>query len=130
MRVYNCAYCNRENKYRGVQYANKYCNNVCSSKHLTQLHKEKWYAGTLIRVERQTLRKYLSEDRGYKCEVCGISKWNNNPITLQVDHINGDAGNDSPSNVRLICPNCHSQSNTYSGRNKGNGRAARGLPLR
>jgi hypothetical protein len=71
----------------------------------------------------------LSEDRGYACECCGISEWNGKELTLQVDHIDGNPGDDSPNNVRLICPNCHSQTEFLGGRNKGNGRAARGLPL-
>jgi len=129
MRIYNCAYCGKENKYRGVQYANKYCNNKCSAAHMTAQHKAQWLSGVVKRYERDRLRIWLSEDRGYKCECCGISDWYGQPITLQVDHIDGNAGDDGPNNLRLICPNCHSQSDTFSGRNKGNGRAARGLPL-
>ena len=87
-------------------------------------------AGLLEKIERPTIRKYLAEERGYKCEVCSISDWEGKPITLQVDHINGDPSNDHPDNLRLICPNCHSQTDSFSGANKGSGRAARGLSLR
>lgn len=128
MKLYNCLYCGTENKC-SYQHNNMYCNNTCSGKHKSKLHKEKWYGKLLKRVDRPTLRRYLSEDRGYKCECCGISDWNGKEITLQVDHINGNSSDDSPSNVRLICPNCHSQTEFLGGRNKGNGRAARGLPL-
>ena len=130
IKTYNCLYCGKENKYKGVQYANKYCNNICSSAHSTAMHKDNWYNNLLEKIERNTIRKYLSEDRGYNCECCGISEWNGKAITLQVDHIDGDAGNNVPDNVRLICPNCHSQQSNWGARNKGNGRAARGLPLR
>jgi 5-methylcytosine-specific restriction endonuclease McrA len=78
---------------------------------------------------RNTLRKFIAENSGYKCNVCDISEWNNNPLTLQVNHIDGDASNNDPNNLELICPNCHTQTSTYGGKNKGNGRKARGLPL-
>lgn len=76
------------------------------------------------------MRKYLAEDRGYACEVCGISKWQDKQITLHVDHVDGNPADDRPENVRLICPNCHSQTPFLGAANKGRGRAAQGLPLR
>lgn len=82
--------------------------------------------------DRETLRKILTKVRGYKCEIfdCGVSSWLDKPLTLQVDHIDGNAGNSLPQNVRLICPNCHSQTPTFGSRNKGNGRKSRGLSLK
>ena len=79
--------------------------------------------------DRHTIRKVLTEIGGYKCSCCGISEYNNKPLTLQVDHTDGNAGNNNPANLRLMCPNCHSQTDTFGARNKGNGRAARGLRL-
>ena len=80
--------------------------------------------------DRKTLRKVLTKVYGYKCSCCGIDQWNNRLINLQVDHIDGNAGDNTPKNLRLICPNCHSQTETFGARNKGNGRKARGLPLK
>ena len=54
----------------------------------------------------------------YKCEECGISEWNCKPISLQLDHINGINNDNSLGNLRLLCPNCHSQTHTYAGKNK------------
>jgi hypothetical protein len=71
------------------------------------------------------LREYLTETQGYKCSCCGITEWNNNPISLEVDHKDGDPYNDSPDNLRFICPNCHSQTPTYKAKNRGNGRVER-----
>ncbi len=81
-------------------------------------------------TERSALRKHLQRLFGNRCSSCSIENWNGKPITLQVDHIDGNAGNNLPENLRLMCPNCHSQTENFGARNKGNGRRARGLPLR
>jgi|APFre7841882654_1041346.scaffolds.fasta_scaffold154089_2 hypothetical protein len=80
-------------------------------------------------TERSAIRKHLTREHGYFCSICSISEWQGQKITLQVDHIDGNAGNNLPTNLRLICPNCHSQTKTFGARNKGSGRASRGLPL-
>lgn len=62
-------------------------------------------------------------DKGYKerkCEICGISEWNEKPISLQIHHINGDNCDNRIENLQVLCPNCHSQTDTYCGRNKKN----------
>lgn len=81
-------------------------------------------------VERPVLRRYIIERDGYKCNLCPTSDtWNGLPIVLQVDHIDGNSANNMPANLRLLCPNCHSQTPTWGARNKGSGRKARGISL-
>lgn len=56
--------------------------------------------------------------KDHVCEICGNSEWNNQPIPLQLDHIDGNPHNHVLSNLRMICPNCHAQTETYCGKNK------------
>jgi len=53
-----------------------------------------------------------------KCECCGISEWNGKEIVCHLDHIDGDNSNHVLENLRIICPNCHSQTDTWCGKNK------------
>ena len=53
-----------------------------------------------------------------KCEVCGISEWMNRELIMQLDHIDGDPHNHKLDNLRMICPNCHCQTDTWCGKNK------------
>lgn len=47
------------------------------------------------------------------CDICNNKNWNGLPITLELDHISGDRKDETRDNLRLICPNCHSQTDTY-----------------
>lgn len=51
------------------------------------------------------------------CHECGITQWRGRTLTLQLDHINGVGDDHRLENLRLLCPNCHSQTETYCGRN-------------
>ena len=54
----------------------------------------------------------------YKCAICGISKWNNKTLSLELDRINGMNNDNRLENLRFLCPNCHSQTTTYGSRNQ------------
>lgn len=54
----------------------------------------------------------------YKCAICGISKWSNKTLSLELDHINGMNNDNRLENLRFLCPNCHSQTTTYGSRNQ------------
>ena len=119
-KTYICEYCGDKAPW-SHQKTNKYCSLNCA-------HSGRFENTTVARFnEGVTLRKVLAHLRGYRCEVCGIDKWNGKKLVLQVDHINGLANDNSPENLRLICANCHSQTEHLGGKNKGRGRAALGL---
>ena len=104
----------------------KYCSRACMASHKYELRFRSWYeCGQSF--SNKVLRSFLETCRGYSCEVCGLSRWNGKDIVLEVEHINGNSDDSSKENICLICPNCHSQTPTYKGRNTGNGRHLRML---
>jgi hypothetical protein len=54
-----------------------------------------------------------------QCEICSVSNWMGRPLPLELDHINGDRFDNRLENLRILCPNCHSQTPTNSGKNIG-----------
>jgi hypothetical protein len=67
---------------------------------------------------RSTLKRELLKcGVSYICNFCKmLPVWNDTPLTLQIDHINGDNMDNRRENLRFLCPNCHSQTKTFSGR--------------
>ena len=67
------------------------------------------------------LRKRLIKEgiKDKSCEICGIDNWLGNELSFELDHIDGDKTNHKIENLRIICPNCHSQTHTYRGKNIG-----------
>lgn len=71
-------------------------------------------------------KEYLFQLRGHQCEDCLLKVWKNQPITLEMHHIDGNPDNNEILNIKLLCPNCHSYTSTSKGKNrKGNGRWSR-----
>ena len=105
-----------------MQYTHKYCNNVCQKEFEYKEAIRNWDAAAPGGVR---IKRYLADTFGKKCSKCGIDSWNNEPIVLELEHIDGNSENNSKTNVCLLCPNCHSQTPTYKAKNKGNGRHSR-----
>lgn len=51
------------------------------------------------------------------CEICGISEWNGKPINMELHHKDGNKHNHSLDNLQMLCPNCHSQTETFRAKN-------------
>lgn len=122
-----------------ARYRKKFCSHECSVDHRSLFFMrgllDSWRAGKHEVCSpdgqlSQALRKYLIFKAAYCCQECGWSK--RNPHTgktpLEVDHIDGDYRNNSESNLRVLCPSCHSLTASYKGANKGKGRAKRKRP--
>lgn len=123
-----CSYCKKTFNYYPSSSTGKFCSPTCNGLYKKSKSKIKFENGLLF--ERSTIKQFVIERDTYKCSSCNISEWMNNPISLHLDHIDGDSSNNFPNNFRLLCPNCHSQTPTYGSKNKGNGRKSKGLPIR
>jgi len=132
-----CGHCSTEFKFKGYSYNHKFCSTVCNinyrkdkSQKLFEKRYQDWLAGCDLglKTPRKLIREFVIKRDGNKCNICGIDSWNNKPISLWCDHIDGNASNDHPDNFQMVCPNCDSQQETFGAKNTGKGRKARGLP--
>jgi hypothetical protein len=72
-----------------------------------------------IQSHKLRLRLLREHILPFECSSCSLTEWKGQPIPLELDHIDGNHNNNILSNLRLLCPNCHAQTSTYTGRNKG-----------
>lgn len=84
------------------------------------LNNQQDYQG--VRNMRQ-VKPFILAEQDNKCAICGISNsWNGKTLVFVLDHIDGRADNNYRTNLRLICPNCDSQLDTYKSKNKNSAR--------
>lgn len=119
MKIKHCQWCKIEKLKKHAKY---YCSIECSSKNRYMNGFLDWYNGFNQKVSNRVLRDYLETIYGHKCSECGITHWLGEEIVFDVDHIDGNSSNDRKENVRLLCQNCHSQTETHSKCNSGIGR--------
>lgn len=100
----------------------KYCSNKCqqeyrsNKKYQEYLNDPSEYYG---QESMKWVKKHILKEQDGKCIICGQSNiWNGKPLTFILDHIDGHANNNERSNLRLVCPNCDSQLDTYKSKNK------------
>lgn len=114
-----CVFCHKQFT-RPKSYNQKYCNKTCVQNHKDHIIETQGFGKG--HYHNHTIRKYLIRKRGNNCMICGINAddWNGKPFTLIVDHIDGKSDNNTLDNLRIVCPNCDSQLDTYKAKNKGN----------
>ena len=79
---------------------------------ISELHRLK----SRTNVKMRLIRAGILENR---CSECGLSEWRGKTLSVQIDHINGIKDDNRLENLRMLCPNCHSLTDTYGARNRG-----------
>ena len=109
----------------------KYCSNQCQLEKQYQEYITAWKAGKRdgnrgqkTRLLSKHLRRYLLHKYKDKCSKCSWSVRHKitGSVPLEIDHIDGDAKNNSESNLQILCPNCHSLTPHFRNLNRGHGR--------
>lgn len=115
----SCVECNTVLKRQG-----KFCNNICEQKYKTKDKDKLVLEG---KASSRVCKNYLIKVKGNKCEECGWSKKNivTGKIPIELEHIDGNSENNNLTNLKLLCPNCHSLTPTYKALNIGKGRHSR-----
>jgi hypothetical protein len=123
-----CKNCSNIIDGKGQVYCSIKCQNIFQYNSKIQL----WKLGKDDGCEtngtvRRYIKKFLLIERGRKCEECGWNKTNpnTNKCPLEIHHKDGNYKNNKEDNLQILCPNCHSLTDTYKNMNRGNGRECR-----
>ena len=103
---FGCYQTNQSGKGINKKYAHRYeLDDIIDGKH--------------PQYQSNKLRQRLLKDglKNNQCELCKIEEWLDKPIKLELHHIDGNKNNNSLNNIQLLCPNCHSYTENYRGKN-------------
>lgn len=119
-----CAACSKEIERKPSQMGKfSFCSSLCRTQFNYKEFIVKWMNNEVTGNKgkggtSKYIRRFIIEKFEGKCGSCGVgSIWNNKPLTLQLDHIDGDCSNNTEENLRLLCPNCHTQTNNWGSKN-------------
>ena len=85
--------------------------------HFKSTIKERIMSKDFSTLNYESIKKRLFYEQEGKCNKCGITEWLGKPITLELEHKDGNHYNNERNNLELLCPNCHSQTPTFRGKN-------------
>jgi len=110
----------------------KFCSNKCNGEYIKSKKLEHYLNNQSEYCSVQSgikfLKPHILQEQNNCCSICSIeNEWNGKPIVFVLDHIDGDASNNKRENLRLVCPNCDSQLDTYKSKNKNSARKERYL---
>lgn len=117
--------------YLSTQKESKFCSKECEVKYKTD-KKYEYYLNNQNEYDRiintTFLKRHFLKEQNNCCDICkNKNEWNGKTIVFILDHIDGNASNNRRENLRLICPNCDSQLETYKSKNKNSARKERYL---
>jgi len=115
-----CTKCPKNKESNSLGLAKAHLEGRLNTNHLTRKHRQ----GNLGKRHavfgnpgKGDFKNSLLTERGHQCENCKLSEWLGQPIMLELEHTDGCRQNNTRENLKLLCPNCHSQTPTWRGRN-------------
>jgi len=128
--IHICLNCGKEFEH-SRNTKNKFCSHTCQQAYRRKQYIERWKNGEENGLSGEynlskVIKRYLMEKHNYECEKCGWGETNEftGTIPLEIHHIDGDYTNNKEENLQVLCPNCHSLTETHKSHNK-NGRIGR-----
>lgn len=124
--IINCLNCSKERTVYKSSSA-KYCCKECQLAFEQKKYIEDWKNGLvdgsngiLSKQTTRYIRRYIRDKFNDTCAECGQGNMHNGkPLTLQLEHIDGNNENNKEENLSWLCPNCHTQTKYYGSRNQG-----------
>lgn len=106
---------NYVNMHRTIQRLNIDCNHWTRQLWNKEIRQKDWSNYT----KASSLKPHLIKERGHQCENCTETTWLDQPIPLEIEHVDGDRTNNELSNLKLLCCNCHALTPTWRRRKSG-----------
>jgi hypothetical protein len=113
MKSFTCLGCGKKRD-RRKNSQGRFCDNKCQAAHRWSETRQRIEQGNMVGIGLLSLKRFITETRGPNCSECDQPPWwNGKPLTLEMDHEDGDRANNHPLNLRLLCPHCHTQTPTW-----------------